>query len=446
MKKIISTVLAGVCAVGIALFAGAASSDVAFTLSNPNEDPGCTVKVELSVDASVPANSFALSNFTYDTELFTFNGFTDIDPSISSKFFLNSFDDTKEVITLGAMSGSAFESYICSLEFTIAEDAPEGTYPITATPLAKNGSKVLASEVIAGSITVNHVHAMTYSAPVAATCVDEGKTEAWYCTKCECYFADEEGEVELKNLATPIDPDNHTGRTEIRDAKADTCFEDGYTGNTHCLDCGVKLADGEVIPASGTIFTFHEAIGKPGEVIEVKISAESTDPINSIALFELSYDPSILTFVGFSDTEAAADKFFLNAFDTEKGVVTLGLKTAEVFTGDLFTLSFEIAAGIEDCTTEVTMQSLVKNNSKVLNSGAVPAEVTVRNEILGDINHDETVDISDALALFQFSMLPDVYPIPYIGSTDFTKDGTTDISDALLLFQYSMLPDVYPLA
>ena len=39
--------------------------------------------------------------------------------------------------------------------------------------------------------------------------------------------------------------------TEIRDAKAATCTEDGYTGDTYCKLCGEKLAEGSVIPALG---------------------------------------------------------------------------------------------------------------------------------------------------------------------------------------------------
>ena len=46
------------------------------------------------------------------------------------------------------------------------------------------------------------------------------------------------------------DPENHTGETEIRDAKEATDTEDGYTGDTYCLDCGALLQKGEVIPAT----------------------------------------------------------------------------------------------------------------------------------------------------------------------------------------------------
>jgi len=63
----------------------------------------------------------------------------------------------------------------------------------------------------------------------------------------------------------------------------------------------------------------------------------------------------------------------------------------------------------------------------------------------GDLNGDKKLDIDDALLLFQHSILPDVYDMPYIGSVDFDENEKVDIDDALLLFQHSILPDVYPI-
>ena len=48
-----------------------------------------------------------------------------------------------------------------------------------------------------------------------------------------------------------LNAENHKGETEVRDAAAATCGEAGYTGDTYCLDCGEKIADGEEIPANG---------------------------------------------------------------------------------------------------------------------------------------------------------------------------------------------------
>ena len=46
----------------------------------------------------------------------------------------------------------------------------------------------------------------------------------------------------------------HTN-TEIRNAKDATCTEDGYTGDTYCKDCGIRIAKGEVIKALGHNYT-----------------------------------------------------------------------------------------------------------------------------------------------------------------------------------------------
>lgn len=63
----------------------------------------------------------------------------------------------------------------------------------------------------------------------------------------------------------------------------------------------------------------------------------------------------------------------------------------------------------------------------------------------GDISGDGVIDINDAMMLFQYSMIPHIFPIDYEGNTDFNGDGNLDISDAMRLFQHSMLPDQFPL-
>ena len=71
---------------------------------------------------------------------------------------------------------------------------------------------------------------------VNATCTEEG----YVINECTC------GATE-----TTVIPATGHGETEIRDAVAAGCGTDGYTGDTYCVDCGEKLADGTVIPATG---------------------------------------------------------------------------------------------------------------------------------------------------------------------------------------------------
>ena len=66
--------------------------------------------------------------------------------------------------------------------------------------------------------------------------------------------------------------------------------------------------------------------------------------------------------------------------------------------------------------------------------------------VLGDIDGSGTVDIDDATALFNYSMMPDFFPISYTGNTDFEADGVLDINDATYLFNYSMMPDFFPIS
>ena len=48
--------------------------------------------------------------------------------------------------------------------------------------------------------------------------------------------------------------------TEIRNAKAATCTEDGYSGDTYCKDCGEKIGTGTAIPAKGHTVVVDPAV------------------------------------------------------------------------------------------------------------------------------------------------------------------------------------------
>jgi hypothetical protein len=63
----------------------------------------------------------------------------------------------------------------------------------------------------------------------------------------------------------------------------------------------------------------------------------------------------------------------------------------------------------------------------------------------GDIDGNGALDLQDALNLFQYSMMPDIYELTYAGNIDYVADGNIDILDALYLFQSSMMPDIYPI-
>ena len=102
-----------------------------------------------------------------------------------------------------------------------------------------------------------------------ATCTENGYTGDTYCKDCEAKLESGKvipaaghkgGTATCKDKAVcevcrqpygELDKNNHTGGTEIKDAKDATCTVNGYTGDTYCKDCGDKLESGKVIPAAG---------------------------------------------------------------------------------------------------------------------------------------------------------------------------------------------------
>ena len=102
-----------------------------------------------------------------------------------------------------------------------------------------------------------------------ATCTENGYTGDTYCKDCEAKLESGKvipaaghkgGTATCKDKAVcevcrqpygELNKNNHTGGTEVKDAKDATCTENGYTGDTCCKGCGAKLESGKVIPAAG---------------------------------------------------------------------------------------------------------------------------------------------------------------------------------------------------
>ncbi len=79
----------------------------------------------------------------------------------------------------------------------------------------------------------------------AATCISP---PVYYKNCSSCYYKGTDTYVDQWGR---LDPTNHDGGTEVKNAKAATCTEKGYTGDTHCKGCDEKLSDGTDTPAAG---------------------------------------------------------------------------------------------------------------------------------------------------------------------------------------------------
>lgn len=112
-------------------------------------------------------------------------------------------------------------------------------------------------------------HVLTYIEAVASTCKDTGIKAHWRCSVCGKNFSDETATTELTDITTPIDPTNHVGGTEVHDAKEATFEVEGYTGDTYCLGCGSKIADGTVIPKKTHSYSNGDSSGASAYAITI---------------------------------------------------------------------------------------------------------------------------------------------------------------------------------
>ena len=149
-------------------------------------------------------------------------------------------------------------------------------------------------------------HKLTEVATVAATCKDTGIKAHWHCPVCDKNFADEAATTEIADITTPIDATNHVGGTEIRDAKEATFEAEGYTGDTYCLGCGAKLADGTAIPkktqssgGGGGISTYVITVdsAKNGNVTADRKTAAEGDTVTLAVVSDKGYTLETLTVV-----------------------------------------------------------------------------------------------------------------------------------------------------
>ena len=91
-----------------------------------------------------------------------------------------------------------------------------------------------------------HVHRMTKTEAVAATCHQNGNQEYWYCADCDSVFSDAEGRY-LTNRKNVIIPATK-GLTYV--PAAEGCHVPGTAEYWYCVECEAVFAD-----AAGTVLT-----------------------------------------------------------------------------------------------------------------------------------------------------------------------------------------------
>ena len=80
-------------------------------------------------------------------------------------------------------------------------------------------------------------------AAVDATCTEDGNIAYWHCASCDKYFRDDQGKTEITLADTVIEADGHD--LEARAAKEANCTDDGNEAYWFCTSCEKYFSDAE---------------------------------------------------------------------------------------------------------------------------------------------------------------------------------------------------------
>ncbi len=201
---------------------------------------------------------------------------------------------------------------------------------------------------------------------------------------------------------------------------------------------------GEIEAHAPVVFRLSDVYGYAGDTVTMGVYATAYQPVNSLALYDLEYDASVLELVSF---DVVIGDGVYETVNYEKEYISFMLDPTRTFDDALlFNITFKIRADAVDFDSAVTFNGYVVK----VNNIAVPAIVrsgSVRSLLMGDINMDGSVDIRDALCIIQYiAQADDSYIRNYPESIDFDNDGAQGtLEDAKYLFNYSMVPEIWPL-
>lgn len=156
MKKTLSIIIALVMLLGLAIPVSA-DTVVTFTIESKSCDAGDNIRLAIEIESTAKANSFGLSDFTYNTAVFEFVGFDDDDEEdeIAQAAFPNK-DDDNQIASAGWLTetGKKVNGTFVHVTFKVKSTAPTGNYTISATPLVKLNTTELGSAVVPATISV----------------------------------------------------------------------------------------------------------------------------------------------------------------------------------------------------------------------------------------------------------------------------------------------------
>lgn len=346
-----------------------------------------------------------------------------------------------------------------TIKFTVSESATLGDKDITVTVDNPNNVFYYASgtyeeqtlkgtetnvphTITNGKITVVdclHDGGKTAHPAVASTCKTAGHAAYTTCDKCNAV-------IEGSDAALDLDPNNHEGDTEVRGKKDASCSEAGYTGDTYCLGCGAKIAEGKEIEKTAHKVSewLYDAQSHwkectvCKEVIEVSAPHTFEEKVTKEPTTEAEGQKAkVCSVCGYTDESTIETIPKLIAYDSEQTEGKTEDKTAVYDGEDAKAIAFTAKFAKNKLTAvKVNGEEVSSDNYTVSEDEQGNAVVKFTDAYLAKLgNGNYTVDIyaDDGVATQAFTVKNNAAAAP-AADTDKKSSKTGDMNIALLVF------------
>ena len=228
--------------------------------------------------------------------------------------------------------------------------------------------------------------------------------------------------------------------TEIRDAKEASTEEEGYTGDTYCIDCGELVSKGTIIPKLTIDENAPVITATGGKVVTGKEITVFVDISKNIGIagfsYDVNYDETVLTLKSVS----AGNLISGNGQISTNGKV-VNWYTSDNVTGDgtLLNLVFTAASDAQAGTYPVSIalhdgkKNLVDENGTFIEANYISGQVEITTGMLGDLNGDDDITIADVVLLNRHVLGKTTISSDRLIFADINGDEDITIGDVVLL-------------
>jgi len=187
---------------------------------------------------------------------------------------------------------------------------------------------------------------------------------------------------------------------------------------------------------------------KKGDSIKVRIILQDVPNINSILIYDVSYDASKLKLISgklVNNTGVSPAIGPENLFENPKdpNTMVIGFANDINMNGEIAELEFKILDSASEGKTTIGIYCDATSTSGNIDVSIVNGEINITSVIRGDVNGDGKVNNQDAIYLLKYTLNASRYPINQNGDMD--GNGKVNNQDAIYLLKHTLNSSRYPL-